>query len=313
MNNPILPFDLRDATQIVPTPHISGTCGEPLAPQPPQRKIEGRNLILETNVEEHCGGRLGALDLSRKVSKSAYDIAWPRVKTRLHRALCDHMDSGRGLVVVLEGWDAGGKTGAATRLFEGVAPAHFTMSHTGAPTKAEKMHHFLWRFRQLDPRNRHICVFDRSWYGRVLFERVEENLPKALWMSAYDDINQYEAGLVDRHVDVIKFWLHIDFETQKKRLQDRLFSADKAAKLTDDDFRNYCLRGPYCDAANDMLAHTDNDMAPWILVPGNNKRHARLVMARALTKFLQARQKAKEQAKKQAKQQPEQLEGAMPC
>ncbi len=290
MNNPILPFDLRAAENIVPTPHISGTLGEPLAPQPPQQKIEGRKLTLDAKAAERCDGRLGALDLNHKVSKSAYSIAWPRFKTRLHAALDAHVARGRGLVVILEGWDAGGKTGAATRLFDGFNPDHFHLVHTGAPTKAEKLHHFLWRFRRLSPQPGDVLVLDRSWYGRVLFERVEEGLSQPDCQAAYEDINLFEVDLISRKIDVVKFWLHIDFETQKKRLQRRLFSAEKARKLTDDDFRNYCLRGPYCDAANDMLGNTDKQAAPWVLVPAINKRHARLMMAKALTRFLRESQ-----------------------
>ena len=226
--------------------------------------------------------RLDELDLSlslnRKEEERALDLAWDRL-TQLRLTLGGLIGEGRigpPVCVLFEGWDASGKGGCIKRLVAQIDPRHVRVVQFAAPTHDEKRHHFLWRFWPVLPGWGGMAIFDRSWYGRVLVERVEEFATREQWLRAYDEINGFERTLADEGTILIKFWLHISDEEQLKRFQRRETDPLKAWKLTDEDWRNRERRDQYADAVEDMVARTDQPHAPWHLIPADSKRYARV-------------------------------------
>jgi AMP-polyphosphate phosphotransferase len=183
---------------------------------------------------------------------------------------------GPPVVVVFEGWDASGKGGALKRLVEPLDPRHVRVAQFAAPTPDEKRHHFLWRFWPSFPGWGGMTVFDRSWYGRVLVERVEDFATPDEWERAYDEIVSLERSLTEEGSILIKFWLHISDEEQLKRFKDREKDPLKRWKLTPDDWRNREKRPEYTLAVEDMLARTNPPFARWQLVEADSKRWARV-------------------------------------
>lgn len=232
-------------------------------------------------------GRLDTLDLSVKLSKSDYEhrlvTAQRRLlelRLRLGGQLGDEI--GPGLLVVFEGSDAGGKGGAIKRVVEHLDPRHYRVSAFAKPTLDEKRHHFLWRFYREIPGLGGMSVFDRSWYGRVLVERVEGFASTEQWSRAYDEILQFERTLVLEGVIVVKFWLQISSDEQLRRFNERANDPLRRWKLTDEDWRNRDKADQYAHAAEDMLRLTDHDLAPWDLIEGEQKRWARVKVIETL-------------------------------
>ena len=227
-------------------------------------------------------GRLDELDLSkslnRKEEERGLERAWDRL-TQLRLTLGGLIgDQGIGppLCVVFEGWDASGKGGAIKRLVAQMDPRHVRVVQFSAPTDDEKRHHFLRRFFKVLPGWGGMAVFDRSWYGRVLVERVEGLATREQWLRAYDEINGFERSLADEGMILVKFWMHISSEEQLKRFQKRERDPLKTWKLTDDDWRNRDKRDSYAEAVEDMLGRTDQPYATWHLVEADSKRYARV-------------------------------------
>ena len=227
-------------------------------------------------------GRLGELDLSqsltRKEQEQALQEGWDRL-TELRLTLGGLIGDtgiGPGVCVLFEGWDASGKGGCIKRLVAPMDPRHVRVVQFSSPTHDEKRHHFLWRFWKVLPGWGGMAVFDRSWYGRVLVERVEGYATREQWMRAYDEINGFERTLADEGTILIKFWLHISDEEQLKRFQKREKEPLKAWKLTDEDWRNREKRDQYAEAVEDMVARTDQPHAPWHLIAADSKRYARV-------------------------------------
>ncbi len=185
-------------------------------------------------------------------------------------------------VVVFEGWDAAGKGGAIRRLTGAMDAADYRVVSIAAPTDEEKAHHYLWRFWRQLPRAGRMLIFDRSWYGRVLVERVEGFAREDEWRRAYAEINDFEEQLVEHGIPVFKFWLHIDPDEQLRRLEARAHTPYKKYKLTDEDYRNREKWPAYTVAVNEMVARTSTEIAPWHLVPANDKRHARVAVLEAV-------------------------------
>jgi len=183
---------------------------------------------------------------------------------------------GPPLCVVFEGWDASGKGGAIKRLVAPLDPRHVRVSQFAAPTYDEKRHHFLWRFWPSLPGWGGMAVFDRSWYGRVLVERVEGFATKEQWSRAYNEIVEFERTLTAEGMIMVKFWMHVSAEEQLRRFEDRANDPLRTWKLTDEDFRNRDKRTDYEAAVNEMLERTDPTWAPWHVIPGDNKHWARL-------------------------------------
>jgi polyphosphate kinase 2 (PPK2 family) len=183
---------------------------------------------------------------------------------------------GPPLCVVFEGGDASGKGGAIRRLVDRLDPRHVRVASTAAPSYDEKRHHYLWRFWPLLPGWGGMAVLDRSWYGRVLVERVEGFASEAEWGRAYDEINDFERSLTLEGMILVKFWLEVSPEEQLKRFEARAKDPLKQWKLTEEDWRNREKRPAYDAAVEDMVRRTDTGWAPWHLVEGDSKRWARV-------------------------------------
>ena len=219
-----------------------------------------------------------SLSLTRKDEERALDRAWEQLaELRLTLGgLIGKGEIGPPVCVVFEGWDASGKGGCIKRLVAQIDPRHVRVVQFAAPTHDEKRHHFLWRFWPKLPGWGGMAIFDRSWYGRVLVERVEGFATREQWLRAYDEINGFEQTLADEGTILVKFWLHISDEEQLKRFKRREKDPLKTWKLTDEDWRNREKRDQYAEAVEDMVARTDHPHAPWHLVPADSKRYARV-------------------------------------
>ncbi len=225
--------------------------------------------------------RLDELDLSLSLSKTEeaerLEAAQERLLAlRLGLGGLTAPKLGPPLCVLFEGWDASGKGGAIKRLVDHLDPRHVRVVQYAAPTPDEKRHHYLLRFARALPGWGGMAVLDRSWYGRVLVERVEGFAKKAEWSRAYDEINDYERALCADGMILVKFFLHISDEEQLKRFTAREKDPLKAWKRTDEDWRNRAKRREYEAAIEDMLERTDTDDAPWRLVEAESKRFARV-------------------------------------
>ncbi len=226
------------------------------------------------------GGNGMGIDLAEheKGEKFAgdYDAALADVQERLARIQVAHIVHGKRSIILFEGWDAAGKGGIIQRLTGEWDPRHFEVWPIAAPTPEEKARHFLWRFWNRLPGRSEISVFDRSWYGRVLVERVESFATERQWQRAYDEINEFEAQQKEDGTAIIKLFIHVTQETQDKRLKERLQHPWKRWKTGAEDFRNRARRDDYLKAMADMFDHTDTRWAPWHVIDGNNKKAARI-------------------------------------
>jgi len=227
-------------------------------------------------------GRLDDLDLTLKLSReeeaARLEAAQLRLLTlRLHLGgkLGDG-EIGPPLCILFEGWDASGKGGAIKRLVSPLDPRHVRVAQFAAPTYDEKRHHFLWRFFPVLPGWGGMAVLDRSWYGRVLVERVEGFATVDQWSRAYEEIVNFEQMLAREGMLLVKFWLHISEDEQLKRFKRRDKDPLKRWKLTDDDWRNREQRDAYEKAVEDTLARTDHELARWHVIPADSKRFARV-------------------------------------
>jgi len=182
----------------------------------------------------------------------------------------------RSVVAVFEGWDAAGKGSAIRRVTRAIDPRLFRLLQFAAPTDEERAQHYLWRFWRKLQRDGRGTFYDRSWYGRVLVERVENLATTAEWQRAYSEINQFEQQLVNHGVILLKFWIHISKEEQEKRFLARQMTPHKQHKLTEEDWRNREKWHDYEIAVDQMVSHTSTRNAPWTLVSGNDKPHARV-------------------------------------
>ncbi|WP_440067130.1 polyphosphate kinase 2 family protein [Streptosporangium sp. OZ121] len=238
--------------------------------------------------------RLSEVDLSQKLTKKdaseRLDAALDRL-LRLRLTLGGQVGEqriGPPLCVVFEGWDASGKGGAIKRLVRPLDPRHVRVAQFAAPTYDEKRHHFLWRFWPVLPGWGGMAVLDRSWYGRVLVERVEGFATEEQWSRAYGEIVEFERTLAAEGMIMVKFWMHVSEEEQLRRFRDRAGDPLRAWKLTDEDWRNREKRPQYEVAVEEMLARTDHPKAPWHVVPGDDKRLARVTVAETVCAAVEA-------------------------
>ena len=238
-------------------------------------------------------GRLDEVDLSLRYSRREGEQRLEEVQNRLaalRLTLGGQIGSGKlgpPVCVIFEGWDASGKGGAIKRLVYPLDPRHVRVSQFAAPTPDELRHHFLWRFWPALPGWGGMAIFDRSWYGRVLVERVEKFAPRKEWKRSYKEIRNFEQGLVDEGTILIKFWMHLSEEEQLKRFEARASEPLKRWKLTDEDWRNREKRGLYEQAVEDMFKKTSTDHAPWTIIPGENKRYARVAVIEAVIEAME--------------------------
>lgn len=192
------------------------------------------------------------------------------------------------VVLVFEGWDAGGKGGAIRRLTQALDPRGYQVHPVSAPTAEEKRFHYLYRFWKNMPKDGHIAIFDRSWYGRVMVERIEGFCKTDEWKRAYQEINNMEQILADHGCVIVKFWMHIDRDEQEKRFLERQQNPEKQWKITEEDWRNRSKWEQYEVAVNEMIVRTSTAHAPWVIVEGNSKPYARIKVLRTVIEAIEA-------------------------
>jgi polyphosphate kinase 2 (PPK2 family) len=238
-------------------------------------------------VKPKSGFALAKLDLDRRLKDEASYLQKLR---ELQIAMLEleqiyRVERRRGIVAI-EGWDASGKSGAIQRLIEKLDPRWVQVWSIGRPSPEEQGRHYLWRFWQRLPPPGQIAIFDRTWYGRVLVERVEGLARPKEWRRAYEEINAFEKMLVDDGVRLVKLFLHISDEEQVRRFRERITTPTKHWKMTAEDIRNRARRGDYIAALDDMFAMTSTELAPWHVVPAEFKWYARVAMAKTVVKAL---------------------------
>lgn len=234
---------------------------------------------------------LGDVDLSSALEREDYKVQLRACQARMQELSYTLYRQKRLLVMAFEGWDAAGKGGSIRRLTEPLDPRGYNVYAIAAPAGEDKTHHYLWRFwRRIEsPMEKQVLIFDRSWYGRVLVERVEGFATNKEWKRAYQEINDFEREFTDSDAIVVKYWFHISPEEQLKRFKARKVTPHKRWKLTDEDWRNRDKWDDYHDAVDDMLKKTHCPEAPWLVIPGNDKLFARVETQRRLIAILEDR------------------------
>lgn len=231
---------------------------------------------------------LSQLDMSHKLDKKDYETRLVAQQARLHLLHLRAKEQKISSVLVFEGPDAAGKGGAIRRIAAALDPRNYQVHGIAAPTEEEKAQHYLWRFWRRLSRAGLITLFDRSWYGRVLVERIEGYAGEDEWRRSYGEINDFETQLVEHGVVVVKFWIHITKDEQLARFKAREKTPYKRWKLTDEDWKNRDRWDDYEHAVNDMVQYTSTSMAPWTFVEGNDKRYARLKVVETYCDRLEA-------------------------
>jgi polyphosphate:AMP phosphotransferase len=232
---------------------------------------------------------LDTLDLTRTLSKTDYVARMPKLQARLGRLARKLAKEKRAAIVVFEGPDAAGKGGAIRRVTWALDARQYRVIPIAAPTDEERAHHYLWRFWRHLPRRGRVTIYDRSWYGRVLVERVEGLASEEAWRRAFREINEFERQLTDHGIVLVKFWLHLSSGEQLRRFEEREREPWKQHKITAEDYRNRRKASLYEAAASDMIARTDTEYAPFELVAADDKHHARAeVLARLCRRLEQA-------------------------
>ena len=241
---------------------------------------------------------LNKVDLSLSLSREEYRKQLKELQERIEVLHGELYRRRIPVILGFEGWDAGGKGGAIKRLTEKMDPRGYRVHPTSAANDIEKIHHYLWRFWNNVPKDGHIAIFDRTWYGRVMVERIEGFCTTAEWQRAYQEINEMERQFTLHGAVVLKFWLQIDKDEQERRFNERMENPEKQWKITDEDWRNRAKWDIYEKAVDEMLVRTSTTYAPWIIVEGNNKYYARVKVLRTVVEAMEEAIKADKQAKK---------------
>ncbi len=229
---------------------------------------------------------LDKIDLSKQLDDKEYKDRKKELELELLKCQLKARDEKLKAIVLFEGWDAAGKGGAIKRLTEPMDPRGYKVYSISAPTEIEKSHHYLWRFWNRIPEAGELVIFDRSWYGRVLVERIERFATENEWKRAYDEINQFEKSLNDDGTIIIKFFVHISKEEQEKRFTERESNPLKRYKIGKDDYRNRSKWNDYLATYEDMFEKTDTDYAKWNIIEGNDKNFARIKVMKKFIKRL---------------------------
>ncbi|NLL37087.1 MAG: polyphosphate:AMP phosphotransferase [Fretibacterium sp.] len=253
--------EASDASAVREDPRTGTSYSEP--------ELTGSALLREADLRATC-------------SEKDYKKELPELQERLREIQCTLYRERIPAVVAFEGWDAAGKGGAIKRLTENLDPRGYEVHPTSAPNDFERAHYHLWRFWRNFPKAGHIAIFDRTWYGRVLVERVEGFCSPEEWRRAYSEINEMEAQWLRYGTIIVKFWLHIDQDEQLKRFKERQDSPQKSWKITDEDWRNREKWPQYQKALEEMLLRTSTLQAPWTVVEANSKEYARLKVLRTV-------------------------------
>lgn len=230
---------------------------------------------------------LDQVDLSNSLSEAVYEKKLAKYQARLNKLVWAAYEKRISSVVVFEGWDAAGKGSAIRRVTAAMDPRLFRVVPVAAPTDEEQAHHYLWRFWRHLPSDGMVTIFDRSWYGRVLVERVEGFARPEEWTRAYRELNMFEEHLDEHGTVLTKFWIHISKEEQLRRFRERQAVAFKRHKITPEDWRNRKKWDAHLAAVHDMVTHTSTEYAPWTLVAGNDKKFARIQILKTLCDHLE--------------------------
>jgi polyphosphate kinase 2 (PPK2 family) len=220
--------------------------------------------------------RLADYARDENLDREVYASQLEALQHRMELIQAAYINQNLKAIIAVEGWDAGGKGGLITRLVGTLDPRFVKVWSIAAPSKAEIERHYLWRFWQKLPGNREIAVFDRSWYGRVLVERVDGLTPEPVWRRAYDEINAFEALHAADGMRIVKLFLHVTAAEQDKRLKERLETPWKRWKTGLDDYHNRSQRGAYVKAYEEMFDRTSTRIAPWTVIAGNDKKAGRI-------------------------------------
>lgn len=241
---------------------------------------------------------LAKADLSLALSRKAYKKELRELQDKVQRLHGELYRRRIPVVLAFEGWDAAGKGGAIRRLTDKMDPRGYVVHPTAAPNAVERQFHYLWRFWKEMPKAGHIAVFDRTWYGRVLVERVEGFCTEEEWKRAYQEINAMERTLSDDGVLLLKFWMQIDRDEQERRFIQRRDNPEKQWKITEEDWRNREKWEQYEEAVDEMLIRTSTPYAPWIVVEGNDKYYARIKVLRRVAEALESRMHSGEEERR---------------
>ena len=229
---------------------------------------------------------LDKADLTKQYTRQEYKPILTNLKNQIRNLQIDIYNKKISVIILFEGWDAAGKGGCIIRLAEALNPRGYVVEPIGSPNDWERLHHYLWRFYIKFPKKGHITIFDRSWYGRVMVERIEKFCSETEWQRAYHEIALMEDELTQDGTILLKFWLHIDKDEQLKRFKERQQDPAKNWKITEEDWRNREKWDVYKVAVNDMIRKTTTAKAPWIIVPANNKYYARIMILEKITEVL---------------------------
>jgi polyphosphate:AMP phosphotransferase len=271
---------------MVTVTHAIETYIEKVTGIPGQQTIKYLDMAT-INLPVLNGSALEKTDLSKNLSVEEYRESKKLYQHRLEALQYELFRQKRSVVIIFEGWDAAGKGGNIRRLVEELNPRLYRVVPVGSPNDTEKAHQYLWRFCDSVPMAGHITVFDRSWYGRVLVERVEGFCTEEEWRRAYREINEFEKILADAGTIILKFWLHIDRETQLERFESRLNEPEKRWKITEDDWRNRKRWDDYKVAADEMLQKTSTTGAPWIVIESRDKRFSRVKVLKTVVETIE--------------------------
>jgi polyphosphate kinase 2 (PPK2 family) len=238
--------------------------------------------------EKHKPPTLSGVDLSKRLDPPIYEKELANVQQRLIHIQHAYLKLGNSAAIVFEGWDAAGKGGTIRCMSAVLDPRGFKVWPISAPRQYYLERHYLARFYERLPPHGGISVFDRSWYGRVLVERIEKFATNAEWKRAYREINDFERALVDHGTRVVKIFLHISPDEQLRRFRERILNPGKRWKLSYEDFRNREKWAAYEEATNDMFRKTSTDYAPWHAIPAENKKYARVAALKVIARRLAA-------------------------
>lgn len=261
-----------------------------------ERFLDGRNAVTVSipapaapeETTDPGDAPLSRSDPTKSLDREQYERILPREQKRLRELEYVCYERRLPVIIVYEGWDAAGKGGNIKRVTKRLDPRGYSVIPICAPKGSEATHHYLWRFWRHIPKAGHIAIFDRSWYGRVLVERIEGFCLEEEWRRAYGEINEFERSLADAGAVIVKFWLHISKEEQLRRFKSRQRTPRKRHKLTEEDWRNRDKWDLYEAAVNEMLARTDTDYAPWTIVEGDCKYWARVKAIRAIVEAIES-------------------------
>jgi polyphosphate kinase 2 (PPK2 family) len=245
--------------------------------QAKQVQAKGKKIATMTPVEkEMTGSILDKIDLNKSMPEDEYHERLKTCQEELAKLQMRAFEKKLPVVIAYEGMDASGKGGNIKRLSESLDPRGYEVIPIGVPTDVEKTHHYLWRFWIHFPSKGYFTIFDRTWYGRVLVERVEGLTSEKYWRKAYNEINRMEEALSDNGTVVIKFWLQIDPKTELERFKSRETNPNKEWKIDINDWKDRSKWNQYMMAADEMLYHTSTTHAPWHIIPSDDKHYSRI-------------------------------------